>query len=388
MWAAEPEFEHLIVDELFSHFQLNQIEEGEFRFCGREYSQDEDYNVTVTCKHNTEKILPISFDRGTRGLNDKATSGEIAQARSVIGSLAWISRQTRPDLCYQCSRLQSTVSAAMVKHLMQCNKVLQEAQATSEVGLYFKAGVMDFETSILISISDASWAGEEKIIDEKVFPRRSQYGRFQCLGTPDLWDGDTGYVHFLGWKSSIIKKMCRSTFRAETQGCCYSMEAGVALRAVIAEVLGKRSRHDVNWEDNCASVKRHVWMTDCQSLHDYVVNPVAAGTEDKRLEIDLEGLREYLWEFPDGSLKDYIEEEQNDKIRWIDTSTMICDPLTKAGPQGFSDRLLDVLQTSYLSLEPTVQSQLKKLRQQKARMQKTLEKNSEMPAENSDDMGD
>ena len=118
-------------------------------------------------------------------------------------------------------------------------------------------------------------------------------------------------------------------------------------------------------------------MTDCQSLHDYVVNPAAAGCEDKRLEIDLEGLREYLWEFPDGSLKDYIEEEQNDKIRWIDTSTMICDPLTKAGPQGFADRLLDVLQTGKLSLEATVQSQLKKLRQQKMRMEKTLQKASD-----------
>ena len=102
-----------------------------------------------------------------------------------------------------------------------------------------------------------------------------------------------------------------------------------------------------------------------------------------------DSLREYLWEFPDGSLKDYIEEEQNDKIRWIDTSTMICDPLTKAGPQGFADRLLDVLQTSYLSLEPTVQSQLKKLRQQKLRMQKSMDKQAEAdgPAEYSDDEG-
>ena len=113
------------------------------------------------------------------------------------------------------------------------------------------------------------------------------------------------------------------------------------------------------------------------SRYSYLTNPVNNGTEDKRLEIDLEGLREYLWEFPDGSLKDYIEEEQNDKIRWIDTSSMICDPLTKAGPQGFADRLLDVLQTGKLSLEATVQSQLKKLRQQKMRMEKTLQKASD-----------
>ena len=118
-------------------------------------------------------------------------------------------------------------------------------------------------------------------------------------------------------------------------------------------------------------------MTDCQSLHDYVVNPVPVGTEDKRLEIDLEGLREYIWENPDGSLKDYINENQHDKIRWTDTSTMICDPLTKAGAKGFANRLIDCMQNGVLNLEPTVESQMKKLKQQKLRQQRALRKGTQ-----------
>ena len=90
----------------------------------------------------------------------------------------------------------------------------------------------------------------------------------------------------------------------------------------------------------------------------------------------MEGLREYLWEYPDGTLKDYIHEDQHDKIRWIDTSTMICDPLTKAGPKGFADRLVETMTSGMLSLEPTVESQMKKLQQQKRRREKTLEKAS------------
>ena len=256
---------------------------------------------------------------------------------------------------------------------------MTEAQATANVGIYFKSGEFDFDESILISISDASWANEDKIIDDHIFPRRSQYGRIQCLGHPNLWDGEHGTIQFIGWKSGIINKMCRSTFRAETQGCCYAMEAGVALRALITELQGKRARHDLEWEENCASTIKHLWMTDCESLHSYVNNPSAAGTEDKRLEIDLQGLREYIWEYPDGSLKDYITEDQHDKIRWIDTSTMLCDPLTKAGPKGFANRLIDCMTTGHFSLEPTVESQMKKLKQQKARMEKTLLKSSNAP---------
>ena len=60
-------------------------------------------------------------------------------------------------------------------------------------------------------------------------------------------------------------------------------------------------------------------------------------------------------------------------IRWIDTSTMICDPLTKAGPQGFASRLQDCMCTGNLSLEPTVESQMKKLQQQKRRRERAEE---------------
>ena len=60
--------------------------------------------------------------------------------------------------------------------------------------------------------------------------------------------------------------------------------------ALIAEILGAKRRHDMNWEDSCAAVKKHLWLTDCQSLRDYCCNPSAAAPEDKRLEIDLEGL--------------------------------------------------------------------------------------------------
>ena len=55
---------------------------------------------------------------------------------------------------------------------------------------------------------------------------------------------------------------------------------------------------------------------------------------------------------------------------------MICDPLTKAGPKGFEKRLVDVMCTGKLSLEPTVESQMRKLQQQKRRREKTEEKAS------------
>ena len=65
-----------------------------------------------------------------------------------------------------------------------------------------------------------------------------------------------------------------------------------------------------------------------------------------------------------------IEEDQFDKPRWIDTSTMICDPLTKHGNDAFAQRLVNTMQTGRLDLKATAASEIKKMRQQKARMNK------------------
>ena len=93
----------------------------------------------------------------------------------------------------------------------------------------------------------------------------------------------------------------------------------------------------------------------------YLVNPVAAPVEDKRLEIDLLDSRQILWEDWLGNPKDEITEDQCDKCIWIDTSTMIADPLTKSMR---TDRLDQAMSSCWLDLLPTVESQMAKLMKQ------------------------
>ena len=128
--------------------------------------------------------------------------------RSVIGGLAWIHRQVRPELGYHTSKMQSVVGSAQIKHLVASNKILQHSISTSTRGLLFKSGLFDWSDKIVVTITDASWAGEKLIVDDKVFPRRSQYGRINCLGNHSSWDGKEGGVHIISWKSALIKRQC------------------------------------------------------------------------------------------------------------------------------------------------------------------------------------
>ena len=76
-----------------------------------------------------------------------------------------------------------------------------------------------------------------------------------------------------------------------------------------------------------------------------------------------------IWEKSDGTNLDALEPEDaaENAVRWIDTSCMIVDCLTKRMNPCI---LLQLIATSRLSLAPTVESQMLKLKKQKARKQK------------------
>ena len=103
--------------------------------------QHSDSSVSVKCKDTTEKIEPVRCDQKWRKQTDLARDHEIAQLRSVVGSLAWVARQCRPQLSYGVNMLQSVCGTATLDVLRFANKLLQEAEESSDDGLFFKSGL-------------------------------------------------------------------------------------------------------------------------------------------------------------------------------------------------------------------------------------------------------
>ena len=59
LWAAKPEAESAI-NNIFETFAVRKVEEGKFRFCGKEVTQTDDFAVTVTCKDSADQIERLS----------------------------------------------------------------------------------------------------------------------------------------------------------------------------------------------------------------------------------------------------------------------------------------------------------------------------------------
>ena len=108
-------------------------------------------------------------------------------------------------------------STANVGVLTFANKTLDEAKKTVSRGLTYPAGILDWNKAILVTISDASFASETRCENGRTMPRRSQKGRVTILADPSIWDQNKAPMYVLGWRSTMIRRVCRSTFAAETQ---------------------------------------------------------------------------------------------------------------------------------------------------------------------------
>ena len=89
---------------------------------------------------------------------------DITKLRSITGSLAWISRQTRPDLGYRVSRLQSSVKDATVSTLADANAVVVLAHKGHDVALCFPAAHLQWSEVGVITVTDALLSPTRRII--------------------------------------------------------------------------------------------------------------------------------------------------------------------------------------------------------------------------------
>jgi len=356
LWANCDEYQY-VIDKILGAFDVGKIEQGDFRYCGCEVKQDTDFTIRVTCVDNTEKIAPIRYAPGRR-LTEPCSDTEKTQLLSVVGSLAWIARMTRPDLSYRVSRLQSRSKHALVRELKEANIVLNYALENSKFGLTFTPK-LDWDTAVMVTVSDASFAQESEVVGDELLEDRSQKGYLTLLANSSVIEGDGAEFSLISHGSTTIKRVCRATLQAETYGLSGASERGFKLRAVIADTRGVMTSRD--WEATSCRAMRHLWVTDCKSLEEHLVKPSMSKIDDKRLSIELSAMRQSIWE-RDGVKTEEIDKSSGDMVRWVDTSRMLADPLTKAMK---ADALMEALNTNYMTFIATEESVLRKLKRTK-----------------------
>ena len=310
-----------VIDSFLEKFNLGSSESNSFRYCGKQFERTADGTITQDTCDNTRRIKPIKIAPG-RSASEPLGKDDVTRLRSVTGSLAWVARQTRPDLGYRVSRLQSSISGATVAILHDANAVVQLAQQGIENKLIFPGGHLTWGEVGIITVTDASFSNEKNY--------KSQQGRFHFLGDiNEIKDPKTTSYRVmpLGFASNTIRRVCRSTLQCEAYSLQAGQESGDKLRGALAELMGQLDSMKT-WLDDSRSCIPQLMLSDCRSLTDHLASEVLGRVADKRLGIELQSIHESLWQ--DGRRTWDMHHGGGDIVTWIATGTMVSDALTKS----------------------------------------------------------
>ena len=137
---------------------------------------------------------------------------------------------------------------------------------------------------------------------------------------PALLDDGFGPVSTLCWRSHRLRRRVRSTLGAETMAMSEGTEAADVFRAYLAE--GRCKDFSLrNWHMAVAQVAA-TSLTDCKSLFDHLHKQGSSPPDDRRLGLDMQILRDLM---ENGGLK----------VKWVSTTQMIADGLTKADRSSY-----------------------------------------------------
>ena len=327
-----------------SRFTFGSVEElgdgasGSFRYCGRRIEDHGKY-IAISTPEILKKVKPIHVEQGRmRSPEDPATSEEQSQMRAVLGSLGWVARLCRPELSYRCSALQGRQSRPTAADLTATNKLLSAAQKTSQYGIHFMKGKINFETACLLSVTDASHAAEVHVSEiGRPMGHRSQAGRFLLLADRMPDEKERCHVHVLEWCSRALRRVCRSTLQAETLSSMDGSEAGNYVRGLMHSMVHPKASNEkrlTEWKIDAMDSRHLHWVSDCRSFIAYMGNPSQNTVTDKRLAIDLTALRQELWrkhgtELGEPGIQNAVPEDGTDHLWWVSTKDMLSDGLTK-----------------------------------------------------------
>ena len=338
LWAGDEVLQDAM-RKLQERFTFGTVEVDTFRFCGRKVESTDDY-YQITAPEILTKVKPIRIEgHRNRSPVDQASEEEQSQMRAVLGSIGYVARLCRPELAYRCSALQGKQSRPTLQDLIGTNKFLAAAQKTTGNGIRFFKKKFDFDTAVLLSVTDASHAAEVHVSHVgKPDGHKSQAGRFLFLADKMPTLEEAANVHVLEWSSHTIKRVCRSTLQAEVLSSMDGSESGQYVRNLLyamahpREDEGDRGRAWKVWASDSRVLH---WLTDCRSFTEYMSSGGQGNVSDKRLAIDLTALRQDIGrsfgsEFGEPSVQDRIPEDGCDKLWWICTRDMVADGLTKS----------------------------------------------------------
>ena len=293
------------IDELQKTLPFGSRKFDSFTFTGIHLQQHKDGSILASQNDYVRSIPHIDIGRFRRqNLEDPANEGELSKLRGLIGSLQYAITHTRPDMAAKLGEIQSQTSRATVQTLLAANRVLREAQETSQVSIRYLS--IPVARLTFVAFGDASFASAKNL--------HSHQGALICATDEKLSLNQEAPVSPVAWTSKKIPRVVRSTLSAEA----YAMSKGVDILGWVRALWGGINVSGFNWQQPEVGFKQlpaATIVTDCKSLYDLVTRLAMPSCEEFRTTLEVLLIKQRC--------------QENCQFRWIPTTLQVADSLTK-----------------------------------------------------------
>ena len=146
--------------------------------------------MTIGQVDATEALEYQMIEKGRRkDVNSPLTEAEKTDFRALIGSMGWISRQTRPDVMVNVSMASQTRGCPRVRDVVELNKAVKMLKEIPDEKWRFVSSEMNRHNSIIFVCVGSSFANVEGT--------KSQCGYVIGLSLPTIKDGQSTPVMIL-----------------------------------------------------------------------------------------------------------------------------------------------------------------------------------------------
>eukprot|EP00435_Cladocopium_sp_Y103_P075376 s90_g57.t1 len=154
---------------LRNQYKMGKYTTGGGKFTGKMIEPAADGSIMVHQQPYTEeKVHTIPLERSRKRMRySKCNPQEINQLRTLLGSLSWVAKETRPDVAGRVALLQQAMPTPMIKDIVEANQVAEELKKTSTLGI--KIQPIPMERLRIGVITDASWgnSGDQYLEESK-----------------------------------------------------------------------------------------------------------------------------------------------------------------------------------------------------------------------------
>ena len=308
LYCGLEQFHTAVINSLLQAFVMGEVERRRFSYVGWQLEQSKAGQVTVSQEGFLKNLEDLDVTE-LRGVGKEVKVDQDFQHlfRAAVGSINWVSCNTRPDLAYEVMELSTKFGHATVQDLRQASRLVKKAR---EQGLSLKFKRLGpVEDLKVVMYGDASHAS----LPDKVS---------SCEGRVILVVGQEGRCAPLAWACNKIKRVVRSPLAAETMAMMDGIDEALLCKCLLEEIIGLEQG-----DLTLAAV------TDSKSLEDAVTG--SGVMKDKRCMIDMAALRQGL------ERKEYV-------VAWRSGSEQLADSLTKRGASG--EALRNVLESGNCGL--------------------------------------